>query len=352
MQYIRLGGTALEVSRLCLGTWMFGTDYGDGEAVDRTTAHMVLDAAAERGINFFDTANVYGQPSRSSDDVDRAVPGRSERYIGEWLVGKDREDFVIGSKVYYATTGRQPIGLSRKIIRAEIEGTLERLGTEYVDIYYIHGWHGGSPLEESLSAMNDLVRSGKVLYLGVSNFTAWQLLKSQWICDKNGWAPISVVQPRFNAADRVPYTVDPQELPLPDLFDACRDQDIAVCPYAPLAGGFLTGKYVRGQDGAVAIPQGSRGAFTDRYGPFPQRWWQVLDAIRGVADELEVSASQVALRWTTMIGGITCVPIVGGRKAEYLDDNVAALDITLSNDQYERIATAGVADTQGAYIYS
>lgn len=352
MEYLRLGRTATEVSRLCLGTWMFGTDYGQGEAVDRETAHAVLDAARGHGINFIDTANVYGQVLDGSQPVDRASPGRSERYIGEWLHDQDREAMVLASKVFFATRGRQAVGMSRKIIRSEIEGSLERLGTDYLDVYYLHGWHDGSPLEESLSAMNDLVHAGKVHYVGVSNFTAWQLVKAQWICDRNGWEPISVVQPRYNAADGVPYTVDPVEMPLPDLFDACRDQEVAVCPYAPLAGGFLAGRYTRADDGEVVVPPGSRGAFTDRYGPFPERWWRVLDAVREVADELGATASQVALRWATMVDGVTSVPIVGARRVSYLDDNVAALDLSLSAEQHQRIAAAGAADTSSGYIYT
>lgn len=351
MDRVRLGGTAMEVSQLCLGTWMFGTDYGQGEGVDLPTAHAILDAAFEAGINFVDTANVYGQVLEEADPH-RAMPGRSERYIGQWLQGRDREDLVIASKVFYATKGRQPIGMSRKIVLSEIEGSLERLGTDYLDIYYIHGWHPDSPLEETLSAMNDLVRAGKVHYVGVSNFTSWQLLKAQWICDRNGWAPISMIQPRYNAADGVPYTVDPAEMPLPDLFDACRDQDVAVCPYAPLAGGFLSGRYQRAEDGEVLVPEGSRGDFTDRYGPFPERWWRVLEAVEEVADELDATPAQVALRWAAQIDGVTSIPIVGGRKVSYLEDNVAAFDLTLSEEQHRRIRDAGGEAVRGAYIYT
>lgn len=352
MQHVRLGRTATEVSPLCLGTWMFGTDYGEGEAVDRDTAHAVLDAAVARGINFIDTANVYGQVLDGGRGVDRAAPGRSERYIGEWLQDQDRADLVIASKVFFATRGRQPVGMSRKIIRSEIEGSLERLGTDHLDVYYLHGWHDGSPLEESLSVMNDLVHAGMVHYIGVSNFASWQLVKAQWICDRNGWEPVSVVQPRYNAADGVPYTVDPAEMPLPDLFDACRDQDVAVCPYAPLAGGFLAGRYTRRDDGEVVVPPGSRGAFTERYGPFPERWWQVLGVVREVADELDATPSQVALRWASMVDDVTSVPIVGARRAAYLDDNVAALGLKMSAEQHARIADAGNTSIRGAYIYT
>jgi len=332
MEYVQLGGTGLEVSQLPLGTWMFGTEAEDGVvATDREQAQDLLDAAWDRGINFFDTANSYGG-------------GDSERYIGDWLDEHDRENFVLASKVYWATRGRRDVGLSRKIVRAEIEDTLDRLGTDYLDIYYIHGWHDRSRIEETLSALNDLVRAGKVHYLGVSNFAAWQLLQSLWLTDVNDWESVSVIQPRYNAIDHYPYTVDPDEQPLPGLFDACRDQNVAVCPYAPLAGGFLTDKYERGPDGTVVAPDGSRGDLLGNFGPFSDREWAVLDAVREVAAETGASPAQVAIRWTIDVEGVTLIPIIGARSLEQLDENVGALDVSLSDDQYNRIADAGRGD--------
>lgn len=337
MEYVQLGGTGLEVSQLCLGTWMFGTESEDGTvATDREQAHDLLDAAWERGITFFDTANSYGG-------------GDSERYIGGWLDDRDRENFVIASKVYWATRGRRDAGLSRKIVRAEIEDTLDRLGTEYLDIYYIHGWHDLSPIEETLSALNDLVRDGKVHYLGVSNFAAWQLLQSLWITDVHDWESISVVQPRYNAIDHYPYTVDPSEQPLPGLFDACRNHGVAVCPYSPLAGGFLTGKYDRGPDGTVVGPDGSRADVLGNFGPFSDRAWAVLEAVREVAAETGASLAQVAIRWTMAVEDVTSIPIVGARSLDQLDENVGALDVSLTDDQYDRIASAGQGEHAGSW---
>ncbi len=331
MEYVRLGGSGLEVSQLCLGTWMFGTEDQDGQVVtDREQAHEVLDAARDEGITFFDTANNYGG-------------GDSERYIGEWLADHDREEFVIASKVYFATRGRRDVGLSRKVIRAEIEGTLDRLATDYLDIYYIHGWHDPSPIEETLSALNDLVREGRVRYLGVSNFAAWQLLQARWLADVHDWESISVIQPRYNAVDHYPYTVDPDEQPLPGLLDACRDQDIAVAPYGPLAGGFLTGKYDRGPEGTVRGPDGSRKDLSDAFGPFSDRAWAVLDAVRDVAGAADATPAQVALRWVMDADGVTSIPIVGARSRAQVRENVGAVDVSLSADQYDRIADAGRA---------
>ena len=157
---------------------------------------------------------------------------------------------------------------------------------------------------------------------------------------------------RNNAADHVPYTVDPAEQALPDLFEVCRELGVAVCPYAPLAGGFLTGKYERQPNGKVTLPDSSRGSLTGRYGPFPKRWWRVLDAVSKVATEVGASPAQVALKWATMVVGMTPVPIFGGRSLDQLGQNVAALGLPLSAEQYERIARAGRQRSASPYIYT
>ncbi len=330
VEYLRLGRTGLEVSEACLGAWMFGEEAPDGsEIVTEKQAHSMLDAAWGSGVNFIDTANVYGHD------------GRSETYIGSWLEGKDREDFVLASKVFFALSGRQRIGLSRKIVMAEIEGTLNRLRTDYVDIYYIHGWHDPSPLEETLSALNDLVRAGKVHYIGVSNFASWQLVLANEMCKSRGWAPVSVIQPRYNAADHVPYTLDPIEMALPDLFDACRYIDMPVCPFSPLAGGFLTGKYRRDPEGNTILPKGSRGARFKRYGEFPDRWWRVLNEVEAIADELGATPAQVAIKWASRIEGLTSIPIIGATSADQLIETLKYVELTLSDEQRQRISDAG-----------
>jgi aryl-alcohol dehydrogenase-like predicted oxidoreductase len=329
VEYLRMGNTGMELSEACLGTWMFGTESpAGGEVVDEEGASSILDAAWEQGVNFFDTANVYGD-------------GRSERYIGTWLQGKEREDFVLASKVYFALSGRQRVGLSRKIVMAEIEGTLERLGTSYLDVYYIHGWHDPSPLSETLSALNDLVRAGKVHYIGVSNFASWQLVLASEMCRSNGWAPVSVIQPRYNAADHVPYTLDPEEMPLPDLFDACRHLGVAVCSFSPLAGGFLTGKYRRAADGSTITPEGSRAAVFERYGDFPEPWWKVLNEVEEVASEVGATPAQVAISWVRRVAGLTSIPIIGATSVQQLDETLKYADVHLSDEQHERISSAG-----------
>jgi len=334
MEYTRLGSTGTTVSQLCFGTWRFGRETGGVVETDRDEAHDLLDAAWERGINFIDTANVYGNPN-----------GTSEAYIGEWLDDYDREDFVIASKVYFPFDGRgepgpNDSGLGRKHIRAQIEGTLDRLDTDYLDLYYIHRWDEHSDIEETLSTLDDLVRAGKIHHLGASTMAAWQLTKALWKSDVEDYERFEVTQPLFHAG----YRDD-----VKDYLDVCADQDMAVCPYSPLAGGFLTGKYERTDDDdptAFEGPEGARGSLSDRFEDFylSERGWHVLDELRAVADELDATPAQVALGWLIEQPDITCVPIVGARTVDQLDENVGAADISLSDDQFNRIVSARYAE--------
>ena len=334
MEYTRLGSTGTTVSQLCYGTWRFGRETGGVVETDREQAHELLDAAWERGINFFDTANVYGTPN-----------GKSERYIGEWLDDRDREDVVLAWKVYFPFDGwAEPrpndSGLGRKHIRAQIEGTLDRLDTDYLDLYYIHRWDEDSDIVETLRTLNDLVREGKVHYLGASTMAAWQLTKALWKSDVEGLERFEVTQPLFHAG----YRDD-----IKDYLDVCADQEMAVCPYSPLAGGFLTGKYERTDDDDPTKfegPEGARGSLSDRFEDFylSERGWHVLDELRAVADELDATPPQVALRWLIEQPDITCVPIVGARTVDQLDENVGAADISLSDEQFNRVVSARYAD--------
>ena len=320
MEYTTLGTTGLKVSTICLGTWRFGKESGNVIETDRNEAHELLDAFADRGGNFIDTANGYGN-------------GQSETWIGEWLADRDREDYVIASKVYWAMESRWPRNLSRKNIRAEIEGTLDRLNTDYIDLYYIHRWDEDTPIEETLHALNGLVEEGKVHYLGASMMAAWQLTKALWTAEVNAYRRFDVTQPRFHAAHD--DSIDPY-------LAVCADQDLAVCPYSPLAGGFLTGKYERAEDGAVVGPEGSRGELTEDFEKWyvSDRGWRVLEAIEEVGEEVSGTPAQVALRWLIDQGDYTCVPIIGARTVEQIDENVGAIDIKLTNEQEHRITRA------------
>ena len=314
MEYVSLGDTGLQVSRLCFGTWRFGKESDGVVETTRDEAHDLLDAFADSGGNFIDTANIYGAT-------------KSERWIGEWLQSRDREDYVVASKVYGAAESRFESNLSRKNIRAEIEGTLDRLDTDYLDLYYIHRWDDETPIEETLRTLTQLVREGKVHYLGASKMAAWKLTTALWESDADGLERFDVTQPRFNAAFREPTQ---------DFLDVCADQDLAVCPYSPLEGGFLTGKYDREGD----APDGSRADLEGWFDHLDERAWDALDAVRAVADEVDATPAQVSLRWLMDRPDYTCVPIVGARTVEQLDENVAAVDVNLSESQRERITAA------------
>ena len=326
MEYRSLGSTGTKVSELCFGTWRFGKRTNEVLETDRDEAHELLDAAWDHGINFIDTANVYGDPN-----------GTSEEYIGEWLEGRDREQFVLASKVYFGFDDENPngSGLGRKHVRAQIEGTLDRLGTDYLDIYYIHRFDDETPIEETLSTLNDLVREGKVHHLGASTMAAWKLTKALWQSDVEDLERFEVTQPLYHAA----YYEDVREY-----LEVCADQNLAVCPYSPLAGGFLTGKYERagGEVQSVEAPDGSRGSFDSLFGDYyvSERGWDVLDTVRSIAEEFDATPAQVALRWLIEQEDFTCVPIVGARTTDQLDENVGAADISLSADQRERIDAA------------
>jgi aryl-alcohol dehydrogenase-like predicted oxidoreductase len=323
VNYRRLGSTGLEVSPVCFGTSRFAREVGGEVQTAREQAHTLLDAFADAGGNFLDTAEIYGDPR-----------GTSERWIGEWLADRDcdREDYVIASKVAGPLDGPpNRSGLGRAHVREAIRGTLERLGTDYVDLYYVHWWDEDTPIWETLDALHALVREGKVHYLGASNLAAWQLTKALWTSDRRGLERFDVVQPRFNAASRAAAA---------PLLDACADRDVAVCPYSGLEEGFLTGKYEREADGTVVGPDGSRGALQEWGDRFEDRQWNVLDAVREVAGEADATPAQVALRWLMDRPRYTCVPIVAARTVEQLTENVRASEVGLTASQRERITDA------------
>jgi aryl-alcohol dehydrogenase-like predicted oxidoreductase len=329
MEYTRLGTTGTKVSQVCFGTWRFGKETDGTVETDRETAHELLDTAWEHGVNYIDTANVYGDP-----------PGTSERYIGEWLEDHDREDVVIASKVY-GDVGEGPNdgGLSRKHIRAQIDGTLDRLGTDYVDVYYIHRWDDETPIEETLSTLTELVEEGKVHYLGASMMSAWKLTKALWASDAHDWERFEVTQPRFNPVyrDDAPFRQTPRySVHVGHYLELCAREGLAVCPYSPLEGGFLTGKYTRDDEN----PSGSRGdlqSWTDQFG---DREWAVLDEIRAVAEELDATPAQVSLRWMLDQEDPGTIPIVGARTPGQLEDSLGAVDLELDDGQFDRITDA------------
>lgn len=332
MEYTTLGATGLTVSPLCLGTARFGRELTqdrsrslDEPIIGYEAAHDLLDAAHECGINYIDTANTYGRPHE----------GRAERWIGNWLDDHDREQFVIASKVWGQMSSHpNDRGASRKHVRAAIEGTLDRLGTEYLDVYYLHRWDESTPIRETLRTLDDLVSEGKVHYLGMSVTAAWRLIKALWTSDVDGLEPFSVTQPRYNAIHRS----EPREY-----LDVCADQGLAVCPFSPIAGGFLTGKY----DRESSSPEGSRGDRNDWSDRYNDQDWAVLDTVRKVANEVDATPLQVSLRWLMDHDKFDVVPVVGARTVDQLSENVGAVDVSLSQDQWRQITEVGRTSDEG-----
>jgi aryl-alcohol dehydrogenase-like predicted oxidoreductase len=316
---VSLGPTGTEVSEIAFGTWRFGRRDDEGEVeIGEKRAHKLLDAYADAGGNFIDTADMYGD-------------GRAEEYIGDWLSDREREDFVVASKIYWPTRDDpNGQGLSRKHLRNNVEEILDRLGTGYVDLLYIHRWDDETPAEEFVRTLDEFVRNGKVNYLGASTLepNAWKVAKANELADKRGYEPFKLVQPRYNLANR---EIEGNYL------EMCADYDIGVVPWSPLAGGFLTGKYSRGEE----PPAGTRGAtdeqFRDSY--LTEENFDALEAVEAVAEEVGASPVQVSLAWLTDHEQVTA-PIVGARTVEQLDENLTATHIDLSAEQFQRLAEA------------
>ena len=313
MDYRYLGSTGLKVSELCLGTMTFGSDATE------EVSGRILDRFVDSGGNFIDTADVYSD-------------GMSEEIIGRWLKGKRRDDLVIATKVRFAM-GQRPndVGLSRKHILIGIETSLRRLRTDYVDLYQVHCWDRTTPLEETLSTVDVLVRSGKVRYLGASNFTAWQLQKALDVSACHGWERFVCLQPLYNLLDRYVEW---------DLLHVCQNEGVGIIPWSPLRGGWLSGKYRRGM---AAPPDGTRVEEAEREGGSEawslynnERTWAIVDELLDIAAEAGKTPAQVALRWLLQRPGVTA-PIVGARSLTQLDDNLGATGWTLPAEQMERL---------------
>jgi len=293
MEYRRLGQSGLKVSELCLGTMTIG------HGTDEATAKQMVDMAFEKGINFFDTANTYGA-------------GQSEIMLGKALKGRRRE-IVLATKCFNPTgPGPNDSGLSRVQVLNAVEDSLRRLQTDWIDIYYMHHVDVQTPLDETLRALDDLVRQGKVRYIAVSNYEAWRTMEALWISDARGWARFICYQPQYS------LIVRDIELELIPLF---QYKGLGVVVWGPLAGGFLSGKY---QPGQRSLP----GARSAEKWVFPEQFLddvadEILAALLEVADDLERSPSQVAIRWVLDQPAVTSV-IVGARTAEQLRDNLGA----------------------------
>jgi aryl-alcohol dehydrogenase-like predicted oxidoreductase len=317
MNSVRLGRTGLEVSEICLGAMTLGREC------DRETSFAILDAAWERGIYFIDTANVYNR-------------GQSERVVGEWIRQRGvRRQVVLASKVRgRMAEGPNEAGLSRRVILRHCEDSLERLGVDHLDLYQCHSWDPDTPIDETLGALDDLVRAGKVRYVGCSNFDAWQLCKSLWTSDRMGAEPLVCLQPMYNLLKR---TAEQELLPL------CLDQGIGVIPYNPLAGGFLTGKYTRD-----SIPDKTRLGEMENYRNrfVSERNFEILDRFLAAAEERGVSPAALALAWVRTHPAVTA-PILGARTVEQLTDSLGGVEIDLPPEEREKITALSEFEWEG-----
>jgi 1-deoxyxylulose-5-phosphate synthase len=310
MEYTRLGNTGLEVSRICLGMMSFGEpDRGNHSwSLPEEESRRIIEKAISSGITFFDTANVYS--AGSSEEI----TGRALRDF------TDREDVVLATKVFMPMRpGANGGGLSRKAILRELEASLRRLGTDYVDLYQIHRWDRHTPIEETLEALDACVRSGKVRYLGASSMWAWQFSKALYLAGEHGWHRFVSMQDHYNLLNR---EEEREMLPL------CADQGIGVIPWSPLARGRLT------RDWDETTARSETDAFGRRLYTAGDR--SIVERVAEIADERGISRAQVALAWMLSKPVVTA-PIVGVTKDHHLDDAVAAVDVQLSEEEIARL---------------
>jgi len=310
LQYTKLGNTGLDVSRICLGCMSYGlAGRGNHEwTLDEEASRPFIQRAVEAGINFFDTANVYSD-------------GTSEEIVGRALADlAKRDEIVLATKVNGRMhAGPNGQGLSRKAIMAEIDNSLRRLGTDYVDLYQIHRWDRTVPIEETLEALHDVVRAGKARYIGASSMWAWQFSKALYLADRHGWTRFVTMQNHYNLL----YREEEREM-----MPLCRDQGIGVIPWSPLARGRLTREW----DASTARSE------TDAFGRmlYKDDDKVIVERVGEVAQARGVSRAQVALAWMLSKRSVSA-PIVGATKAAHLDDAIAAVDLRLDEEEIKRL---------------
>jgi len=313
MEQVRLGGAGLKVSRICLGMMSYGDPAVRAWALEEDAAEPIVRRAVERGVTFFDTADAY------SLGVSEEITGRLLRK----LFAK-RDDYVLATKVYMPMgDGPNDRGLSRKHVMASIDASLRRLGTDHVDLYQIHRWDYETPIEETMEALHDVVKSGKARYIGASSMYAWQFAKAQHVAEKHGWTKFVSMQNHYNLV----YREEEREM-----IPLCVDQGVGVLPWSPLARGLLAGNRERG--GERRTVRAKTDAFGDTL--YTEADFDVVDAVREVAGERGVPPAQVALAWLLGKSAVTA-PIVGATKNAHVDDAVAAVELTLEDAEVERM---------------
>ena len=316
MDYTRLGRTGLQVSRLCLGTMTFGYQC------DEKTSFAIMDKAFDAGVTFFDAADVYpvGAPPGSQ--------GRTEEIIGKWMEGR-RDRIILATKCFGRMgPSRWDQGNSRKHILDAVDASLRRLGTEYIDLYQLHGPDPETPIDETLKALDDLVRWGKMRYVGCSNFLAYQVARAIGRSEALGAVRFDSVQPRYNMLFR---EIERELLPL------CRDEGIGVIPFNPIAGGLLSGKHnpAAGPEEGSRFTLGTAGnLYQDRY--WQDRMFETVDRLRPIASEAGMSLAQMAVAWV-LANPVITAPIIGASRPEQLDDTLKAAGTPLSPELKRRL---------------
>ncbi len=326
MQHIRFGRTGLQVSRICLGTMTFGLQ------VDEPSSRAILDKAADLGVTFLDTADVYPLGG------DLSTVGRTEEIVGRWLQGK-RADYVVATKCFGPTgRNRWDVGNSRRHIMDAIDASLRRLQTDFIDLYQLHFDDPAVPLDETLGALDDLVRVGKVRYIGCSNFLAYRLARALGRSETQGLAHFVSVQPRYNLLFREFER---------ELFPLCLDEGIAVIPYNPIAGGMLSGKH----DRTKAPDEGTRFTLGNAAKTYQDRYWHdnvfdTVDELVKIASDAGIPLPTLAVAWTLRHPAITA-PIVGASRPEQLEATLAAVDTQLDQDLVDRLNDVTAAYRRG-----
>jgi len=311
----------LKVSELCFGAMTIGTKNANAWGMSTATEEesiALLNRFKQVGGNFIDTANIYGD---------------SELVLGRWLATQQREDWVIATKVAIPVgTAPNDGGLGRKHIKASIDRSLQRLQTSYIDIYQAHSWDPTTPLQETLRTFDELVRSGKVHYIGLSNFNGWQLQKAIDLTQQLNLAPIVSLQPQYHLLCRSTEW---------ELLPVCKNEGLAVLPWSPLAGGWLAGRYKKAQP----LPEGTRAAWSEKVGwkatssthLANESTWRVVETVEKIAQETGHSMAQVSLRWLMQNPTVTSIPIIGAKNLEQLNDNLGAAQLVLSEQQMKQL---------------
>ncbi len=315
LRYRLLGRSGLRVSEICLGTMSFGQQWGFG--ADKETSLKVLDAYAEHGGNFLDTANVYHG-------------GETEEIVGAWLQGR-RDQTVLATKYTISMDHNDPnaSGNHRKNLQLAVEASLKRLNTDYIDLLWVHAWDQHTPFEETMRALDDIVRSGKALYVGVSDTPAWVVSASNVLAELRGWSSFVGLQIEYSLIER---TVERELLPMAEQFE------LSVLAWAPLGAGVLTGKYTRPGD-----HESLRRTGNEERGRTSGKAIEIAKTVDAIADELGVTSAQVATAWVSA-QGYRLIPIVGARKVEQIVDTIKSVEVKLSEEQLGRLGEVSKID--------